>query len=194
MTITDDISLDFPESIPNEATSDIALRLPRIWWGLGRKLDKKTQTAGYFWTVGRECPIPPAEPWQPDPDRFPDDLSYVAPTLHIAVIAERAQAYKDVDRVDEMSGQPMIGDNGEPEKEPYYLDKWEPGAKFYTEVLCFAQGFEDMPVIWASKGLTSQAWAKNILPGYQHGLLRPPCATIGGSSRLAPSGCQLAPG
>lgn len=171
MTITDDISLDFPESIPNEATSDIALRLPRIWWGLGRKLDKKTQTAGYFWTVGRECPIPPAEPWQPDPDRFPDDLSYVAPTLHIAVIAERAQAYKDVDRVDEMSGQPMIGDNGEPEKEPYYLDKWEPGAKFYTEVLCFAQGFEDMPVIWASKGLTSQAWAKNILPGYQHGLL-----------------------
>ena len=112
--------------------------LPRITSYNG---DNPRQRAPGFFYVKEPGMALPA-PWKPS-QKFANETGYEATGLHLAIIGSRMTPFK-------------VLEHGA-QKQRVFLERWEPGARFYTEILCFVQE-ETGPrlVIWAAKGLTGK--------------------------------------
>lgn len=135
--------------------------LPRIWWHNGAKAPRPSQpdTPGDFYTKQSEFAGGLTAPWAQE-ERFTGETGYATSTLRIAVLSYRQQAFRS-------EQQP-----GEKYPRKIWLTRWEQGAKLYTELLCFVEGYNDIAV-WASDGLTGKAVSgkQGILKTYEQGLL-----------------------
>lgn len=114
--------------------------LIRLQWRNG---EQRSKTGGYFFLPAERLNgFTPSAPWQPFTDTFNDGSEvdgYKAETLRIAVIGVRQQ--------------PFIKDNDGRKtwlpKGKYAKD--EPGAGLQVDVLCAAEGLEELGVVcWAS--------------------------------------------
>lgn len=115
-----------------EETQDLP---PRFYYLKGQKAAK---TSGKFYGKESEFVVPPEEPWTPS-QQFDDEDGYETPTLNIAILGHRSQ--------------PFIVDPQTSRK--VWLSRYEQGATFYTELLCYAQGIG--PAIWTMKGMVGSA-------------------------------------
>lgn len=113
---------------------------PRIYWFNGVK---QAQTAGRFYTSEREFPQGLTEPWA-SVSWFKDGDGYMTETLSIVPVRKRYQAYFEVIEGNRKS------------KTWLPAGKYETGARIYTEILCYMQGYDGL-VILAVKGLTGKA-------------------------------------
>lgn len=129
---------------------------PRLYWRNG---DKKQGTPGYFYVKADELRGEvPGEPWQ-EVEIYQGEIGYMTQKLRVAPIGYRSQPFL------------QVGD------ERRWLTEWTEGARFHTELLCFAQGLEHMaPVCWVSKGMISKALTQKgegVLSLYREHLLGP---------------------
>lgn len=111
--------------------------LVRIQWRNG---EARSKTGGYFFVAAdRLGDFTPAAPWEPFTDTFDDGSEsdgYKAEQLHLAIIGVRQQPFirKDSTKI--------------------WLEKYakgEQGASLQVDVLCVAEGLEDLGVVvWGS--------------------------------------------
>jgi hypothetical protein len=154
-------NVSFAEMIKGVAIPDAPGRdmdsQPRVWWHNGVRAAK---TGGSFYTKQAEFVSGLDAPWKQD-ERFEGEVGYSTEALKIAVLAYRQQPFFQLEK------QP-----GEKFARKQWLLQYEKGAKFYTEVLCFIEGYSDVAV-WASDGLTGKAVGGKggIMQSYEAGLL-----------------------
>lgn len=111
--------------------------LVRIQWRNG---EPKLRTGGYFFVSGERLgDFTPGEPWQPTEEVFESGATaegFKAEKLHLAVIGVRQQPF-------------IRKDSGK-----FWLEKYakgEQGASLQVDVLCVAEGLEDLGVVvWGS--------------------------------------------
>lgn len=153
--------MSFADMIKDVAIPETAGRqnddLPRIWWHNGVR---QAKTGGSFYTKQAEFAGGLDAPWAQD-ERFEGEVGYSTVELKIAVLSYRTQPFVQQEKLP-----------GEKFARKQFLTRWEPGAKLYTEVLCFIAGFRE-PVVWCSDGLTGKAVSSKtgILKTYEGGLL-----------------------
>lgn len=153
--------MNFADMIKGVAIPETAGRqsdeLPRIWWHNGVR---QAKTGGSFYTKQSEFAGGLGAPWAVD-DRFEGEAGYSTAELRIAVLAYRTQPFVQHEK------QP-----GEKFGRKEFLTAWRPGAKLYTETLCFIDGFDGVAV-WCCDGLTGKAVSSKagILKTYELGLL-----------------------
>lgn len=151
--------MSFADTIKGIAIPEAAGRtteLPRIWWHNGVRAAK---TGGSFYTKQAEFVSGLDAPWAQD-ERFEGEVGYSTTELKIAILALRQQPFRQEQNP------------GDKYPRKVWLQQYEPGAKFYTEVLCFIQGYSDVAV-WCSDGLTGKAVGGKggIVKAYETGLL-----------------------
>lgn len=130
-------------------------RPPRIYWRNGAK---QARTPGFFYVKEDELSSVPAGAWQYR-NLYDDEGGYQAAMLAIAPIMLRSQPFRI--------------EGSDRDARTIWLTAYEPGAKIYTEILCFAEGIDE-PVVLCAKGMTGKALTgkSGILNQYKHGLLR----------------------
>jgi hypothetical protein len=111
--------------------------LIRIQWRNG---EARTKTGGYFFVASERLgDFVPSAPWEPYTDTFNDGTEaegYKADALQIAVIAARQQPF-------------IRKDTGKVWLEKYA--KGEQGASLQVDVLCIAEGLEELgAIVWGS--------------------------------------------
>lgn len=137
-------------------------RPPRIYWRNGAK---QARTPGFFYVKADELNEAPAAPWEPC-NLYDNETGFKVEAISIAPIMQRQQAFK-------VEGQDR-------DARTIWLTAYEPGAKLYTEVLCFVEGISE-PCVWCIKGMTGKAVTGKggILNQYKHGLLRTASQAVG---------------
>lgn len=138
------------------APADTDTEPPVFWWFNG---NKQAKTPGCFYIKADALATRPDAPWAVD-DRFDGETGFSTKALRIAYIGHRSQAF--------------IEDDSGGYKKKVWLKHYEKGARFQTEILCFAEGIEG-PVVLSVKGLTGKAFTaktSSILSAYKNGLLR----------------------
>lgn len=126
-------SVSFEEEYENQG-------YPRVYWFNGVK---QAQTAGKFYTSAKDYNVELGAPWQ-SVELFSDGEGYQTEKLSIVPIRKRYQAY-----FERKEGNRTI-------KEWLPAGKYEEGARIYTEILCYMQGYDGL-VILTVKGLTGKA-------------------------------------
>lgn len=110
--------------------------LPRIWWHNGAK---GAAQPGHFYTKINQFTDPLGAPWEAA-EKYENEKGAIAYQLKIAIIAWRQQPFI-MDKVSKVTT---------------WLDDYEPGATFLTELLCFVEGLPGL-IQWNAKGLTGKA-------------------------------------
>lgn len=143
-------------TIPQTAARDMDNQ-SRFYWHNGIRAAK---TGGSFYAKQADFSGEFSPPWKAD-TRFEDEAGFGTTDLKIAVLAYRTQPFIQHEKLP-----------GEKYGRKEWFLKWEKGMKFYTEVLCFVEGYPDIAV-WASDGLTGKAVTGKggIIPSYEAGLL-----------------------
>lgn len=140
--------------IPDFAESG-ELPLGSFTWMHGNKAGK---TPGAFYGKAIEFSGTPAAPWVADNDRFDGENGYSAPTLKIAIIGYRSQWY--------------TGGEAKGERKvwlPNYVEGI--GAKKQVELIVFAEGLGDEPMIVTLPKVSKAKPMEQIIKLYRNGLL-----------------------
>jgi hypothetical protein len=145
--MTNDNLFDGIDEVQVEEQADY-IGYPRIHWYNGVK---QAQTAGHFYTKEAQYDEPLGEPWKLI-QRYEDGDGYAAETLRIVPIRRKSQCY-----FEKIDGKNKIYKWLPP-------NKYEDGARKYTEILCVMEGYDGL-VILTAKGLTGKA-----LTGMKDGL------------------------
>lgn len=113
---------------------------PRMYWHNGIE---RAGTGGSFYIKADELGgEEPGAPWQPA-ERFRGEPGYATEKLKVAIIGYKQQAFR------------VEGAGKDARK--IWLPEWVEGARIQTEILCFAQGIEQAPIVWVTKGNTGKA-------------------------------------
>lgn len=152
-------------TIPKTSVPLMTFEPPRIWFHNG---DRKSKTAGSFYTKDAEFPGGLGAPWADD-DRFDGETGFSTQTLKVAVLSYRSQPFS---KTQDEQGRDRVK----------FEQHWEKGMSILTELLCLIEG-NDEPVVWSMKGLTGKAVTGKggILQQYKNGLMKD-------ASRLAGQG------
>jgi hypothetical protein len=123
----------------NVQIENITPQEPRIYWRNGKLVKDGSKVIlnrpGLFYVAADHLKQTPGEPWETS--GLYDEDGYQAESLSLAIIGYRQQ--------------PVMIDRSGDQVQYVWLSEWQPGAQFYSEVLCLVSGIEE-PVVWVLKG------------------------------------------